>query len=55
MSVTTESAAQQTLHRVFGYEAFRRRAASHLDSMLALCETVRCRRAQLLTLSLIHI
>lgn len=32
-----------------GDEAFRRRAAAHLDSMLALCETVRCRRAQLLT------
>ncbi|GAA3001259.1 ATP-dependent DNA helicase RecQ [Streptomyces fulvorobeus] len=32
-----------------GNEAFRRRAASHLDSMLALCETVQCRRAQLLT------
>lgn len=32
-----------------GDEAFRRRAASHLDSMLALCETARCRRAQLLT------
>ncbi|MFI6344721.1 DNA helicase RecQ [Streptomyces sp. NPDC050560] len=32
-----------------GDEAFRRRAASHLDSMLALCETVRCRRSQLLT------
>ncbi|MGW2850244.1 RQC domain-containing protein, partial [Streptomyces sp. NPDC001274] len=32
-----------------GDEAFRRRAASHLDAMLALCETVRCRRAQLLT------
>lgn len=31
-----------------GDEAFRRRAASHLDSMLALCETVQCRRAQLL-------
>ncbi|MEU5714737.1 DNA helicase RecQ [Streptomyces sp. NPDC020403] len=31
-----------------GDEAFRRRAASHLDSMLALCETVRCRRGQLL-------
>ncbi|MEU1122914.1 DNA helicase RecQ [Streptomyces sp. NPDC005899] len=31
-----------------GDEAFRRRAASHLDSMLALCETVECRRAQLL-------
>jgi ATP-dependent DNA helicase RecQ len=30
-------------------EAFRRRAAVHLDSMLALCETVQCRRAQLLT------
>ncbi|WDG29375.1 DNA helicase RecQ [Streptomyces sp. CA-278952] len=32
-----------------GDEAFRRRAASHLDSMLALCETVQCRRSQLLT------
>ncbi|MFF2328235.1 MULTISPECIES: DNA helicase RecQ [unclassified Streptomyces] len=32
-----------------GDEAFRRRAASHLDSMLALCETAGCRRAQLLT------
>ncbi|WPO72093.1 DNA helicase RecQ [Streptomyces sp. KN37] len=32
-----------------GDEAFRRRAASHLDSMLALCETAQCRRAQLLT------
>lgn len=31
-----------------GDEAFRRRAGSHLDSMLALCETVQCRRAQLL-------
>ncbi|MFD8737725.1 DNA helicase RecQ [Streptomyces sp. NPDC059618] len=31
-----------------GDEAFRRRAASHLDSMLALCETVQCRRSQLL-------
>ncbi|MGO2035407.1 MAG: DNA helicase RecQ [Brevibacterium sp.] len=28
--------------------AFRRRAMSHLDSMLALCETVDCRRVQLL-------
>ncbi len=32
-----------------GDEAFRRRAASHLDAMLALCETAQCRRAQLLT------
>ncbi|MYQ78212.1 DNA helicase RecQ [Streptomyces sp. SID4923] len=32
-----------------GDEAFRRRAAAHLDSMLALCETAQCRRAQLLT------
>ncbi|WP_420035030.1 DNA helicase RecQ [Streptomyces sp. cg28] len=32
-----------------GDEAFRRRASSHLDSMLALCETAQCRRAQLLT------
>ncbi|MFC7310057.1 DNA helicase RecQ [Streptomyces monticola] len=31
-----------------GDEAFQRRAAAHLDSMLALCETVECRRAQLL-------
>ncbi|MEV6958997.1 DNA helicase RecQ [Streptomyces sp. NPDC051207] len=31
-----------------GDEAFRRRAAQHLDSMLALCETVQCRRGQLL-------
>ncbi|MEU4351716.1 DNA helicase RecQ [Streptomyces sp. NPDC023838] len=31
-----------------GDEAFRRRAAAHLDSMLALCETAECRRAQLL-------
>ncbi|MGW1870272.1 DNA helicase RecQ [Streptomyces mauvecolor] len=31
-----------------GDEAFRRRAAAHLDAMLALCETASCRRAQLL-------
>ncbi|MEU1298581.1 DNA helicase RecQ [Streptomyces shenzhenensis] len=31
-----------------GDEAFRRRAAAHLDSMLALCETATCRRGQLL-------
>ncbi|MEU0069690.1 DNA helicase RecQ [Streptomyces sp. NPDC006332] len=31
-----------------GDEAFRRRAADHLDSMLALCETAQCRRGQLL-------
>ncbi|MFI1413113.1 DNA helicase RecQ [Streptomyces sp. NPDC020707] len=31
-----------------GDEAFRRRAASHLEAMLALCETARCRRGQLL-------
>ncbi|GGL73898.1 ATP-dependent DNA helicase RecQ [Streptomyces fumigatiscleroticus] len=31
-----------------GDEAFRRRAAMHLDSMLALCETAQCRRGQLL-------
>ncbi|WP_108954868.1 DNA helicase RecQ [Streptomyces fragilis] len=31
-----------------GDEAFRRRAQAHLDAMLALCETVRCRREQLL-------
>ncbi|MEU6216657.1 DNA helicase RecQ [Streptomyces sp. NPDC047022] len=32
-----------------GDEAFRRRAQAHLDAMLALCETVRCRRGELLT------
>ncbi|GHH88332.1 DNA helicase RecQ [Streptomyces capitiformicae] len=31
-----------------GDEAFRRRAATHLDAMLALCETAQCRRGQLL-------
>ncbi|WP_445528318.1 DNA helicase RecQ [Streptomyces cyslabdanicus] len=31
-----------------GDDAFRRRAQSHLDAMLALCETARCRRGQLL-------
>ncbi|MGY1437367.1 DNA helicase RecQ [Streptomyces reniochalinae] len=31
-----------------GDAAFQRRARSHLDAMLSLCETVRCRRAQLL-------
>ncbi|MGW3206520.1 DNA helicase RecQ [Streptomyces sp. NPDC001135] len=31
-----------------GDEAFRRRAGAHLDAMLALCETARCRRGQLL-------
>ncbi|MGW0996672.1 DNA helicase RecQ [Streptomyces sp. NPDC002523] len=31
-----------------GDEAFRRRAAAHLDAMLALCETAGCRRGQLL-------
>ncbi|WP_416529854.1 DNA helicase RecQ [Streptomyces coelicoflavus] len=31
-----------------GDEVFRRRAQSHLDAMLALCETARCRRGQLL-------
>ncbi|MEU3245100.1 MULTISPECIES: DNA helicase RecQ [unclassified Streptomyces] len=31
-----------------GDESFRRRAAAHLDSMLALCETAQCRRSQLL-------
>jgi ATP-dependent DNA helicase RecQ len=31
-----------------GDEAFRRRAASHLEAMLALCETAQCRRGQLL-------
>ncbi|MGW3950079.1 DNA helicase RecQ [Streptomyces sp. NPDC004752] len=31
-----------------GDEAFRRRAAAHLESMLALCETATCRRGQLL-------
>jgi len=31
-----------------GSEAHRRRQGRHLDAMLALCETVQCRRAQLL-------
>ncbi|AEW94685.1 ATP-dependent DNA helicase [Streptantibioticus cattleyicolor NRRL 8057 = DSM 46488] len=31
-----------------GDDAHRRRLAAHLDAMLALCETVRCRRVQLL-------
>ncbi|WP_069769184.1 DNA helicase RecQ [Streptomyces sp. LUP30] len=31
-----------------GDEAFRRRAGAHLEAMLALCETVQCRRGQLL-------
>ncbi|MCP3425712.1 DNA helicase RecQ [Rothia sp. AR01] len=31
-----------------GDEAFKRRSMSHLDAMLALCETVDCRRVQLL-------
>ncbi|GGX73212.1 DNA helicase RecQ [Streptomyces fructofermentans] len=31
-----------------GDEAFRRRAAAHLEAMLALCETAGCRRGQLL-------
>ncbi|MFH8934280.1 DNA helicase RecQ [Streptomyces griseosporeus] len=31
-----------------GDEAFQRRAQAHLDAMLALCETVQCRRGQLL-------
>ncbi|MFJ5776580.1 DNA helicase RecQ [Streptomyces sp. NPDC093094] len=31
-----------------GDEAFRRRASAHLDAMLALCESARCRRGQLL-------
>ncbi len=32
-----------------GDEAFKRRSMSHLDAMLALCETVDCRRVQLLS------
>jgi ATP-dependent DNA helicase RecQ len=31
-----------------GSDAHRRRLATHLDAMLALCETVECRRAQML-------
>jgi ATP-dependent DNA helicase RecQ len=31
-----------------GSEAHRRRQSRHLDAMLALCETIQCRRAQLL-------
>jgi ATP-dependent DNA helicase RecQ len=32
-----------------GDEAHRRRQAGHLDAMLALCESIECRRGQLLT------
>jgi ATP-dependent DNA helicase RecQ len=32
-----------------GNDAHRRRLSAHLDAMLALCETVRCRREQLLS------
>ncbi|QEO09161.1 DNA helicase RecQ [Protaetiibacter larvae] len=32
-----------------GDAAFKRRASQHLDAMLALCETVECRRVQLLS------
>ncbi|MFG3252075.1 DNA helicase RecQ [Streptomyces sp. NPDC048172] len=32
-----------------GDESFRRRARAHLDAMLALCETVTCRRTRILT------
>jgi ATP-dependent DNA helicase RecQ len=32
-----------------GNDAHRRRLSTHLDAMLALCETVRCRREQLLS------
>ncbi|MFE5188664.1 DNA helicase RecQ [Streptomyces sp. NPDC056628] len=39
---------RKLIHLGEGDEAFRRRAAAHLDAMLALCETVQCRRAQLL-------
>ncbi len=31
-----------------GDDAHRRRLATHLDAMLALCETIECRRGQLL-------
>ncbi len=31
-----------------GSEAHRRRLSTHLDAMLALCETIRCRRGQIL-------
>ncbi len=39
---------QRKLIDTKGGEAHRRRLSRHLDAMLALCETVQCRRAQLL-------
>ncbi len=39
---------RQLLDRSEGDAAFKRRASAHLDAMLALCETIECRRAQLL-------
>ena len=41
------AAAQDDRHSE-GDDAHRRRLATHLDAMLALCETVECRRGQLL-------
>jgi ATP-dependent DNA helicase RecQ len=39
---------RQLIDRSEGDAAFKRRASSHLDAMLALCETIECRRVQLL-------
>ena len=42
------AAAQDDRHLARATHAHRRRLAAHLDAMLALCETVECRRVQLL-------
>jgi ATP-dependent DNA helicase RecQ len=39
---------RQLIDRSEGDAAFKRRAGTHLDAMLALCETIECRRVQLL-------
>jgi ATP-dependent DNA helicase RecQ len=39
---------RQLIDRSEGDAAFKRRAGAHLDAMLALCETIECRRVQLL-------
>ena len=39
---------RQLIDRSEGDAAFKRRASAHLDAMLALCETIECRRVQLL-------
>ncbi|PJJ73437.1 ATP-dependent DNA helicase RecQ [Diaminobutyricimonas aerilata] len=39
---------RQLIDKSEGDAAFKRRASQHLDAMLALCETIECRRVQLL-------